>query len=800
MCEKKEGKKTKETMSSSQGSSVAPLRPSLLRGNLSTNSVPQLDLREKPLSRSALGLSVHAAASLSPPFQNNKKLSGQDMIRTQSADSAPALKTKRSKKELREMARSGSPLVNPPVTSYNNKKEHKYTRSWDDGKDDDARSISSFTCSFADEFDSKHKSRAEYGDEQAASRQKFLDAVFRKLTQKTGVHKRESRAWAVVDQTIREEQDRAKQPKLKTKPHFLDLSSYISPVPTESDISDSVTPRPADFRRFDSVSSATFSSSPPQLPPISQMNRQNKLLRSRRSADNLGESRRLQREEWSAAALNSSQGAATAESAGSSLSLGLTVGQILPPGMSQALLARQANSSSPSPAPVPILPDWARHNNESLHHHSSSHGRSVDLSSPSRPIGMERAVSHDTSHQFARQPQQQARAPPMTRGVSGPVRGLSEHHQSFHGPPPILQLRNPARMQRSIGSPMTPMTPLSPQWPRSGQPLPEECISPGPPNNAFLNRTSISSAASDSSSGMSSVPQTPISRSIGLPSVASHGIEYLQDEIEMTVDEEEALLSGMGQYSLEHGKKADSHDRFGRLPLTMTPRPSQQRRSPHVSSLFDRHANTPNRNRPVIGGHSKSSSSGSAHSTLLEEDEGNSTVKANKIQSRPRASTTSSVQSSPTRVKASLESEIVSSPISPSRTSSLQKKSSQKSNQFGINRSDSVASNCTDRSSSSNASQSESLLSYTRGSPTSSDGASPNGSPHSQSHISTRPSVLSSSNNTGNQRNVSAIKAEDWASSIGRRFAKGVLKGSPDMADHPAPQFTTSHFATRSEA
>jgi hypothetical protein len=764
-------------------SSISPQRPSLHRAHFTTNSLPQHQMdypHERPLARSIPGFNPTNA--LSPPYQQTRKGSfgqemqprkasfGNDMLRTESADSHRSLKSKHSRKELKEMARSGSPLV---TTFQAASTKHKYTRSWeDDGNDDDARSISSFTCSFADEFDTKHKTRLEYGNEEASNRQRFLDAVFRKLTQKTGVHKRESRAWAAVEQTIREEQissEQAMQSKAsKVKAHFLDLSNYISPIPVNNTADSNVTPRQADVQRFKGLSPDDSSLPSKQQRPT---------LRARRSAETLGETRRLQREEWSMP-----QGAATTDNVPSRA---IGMGQTAPTGMSHALMAREHSSSSASP--VPVLPAWARSNNLSLHHQqrSADFNRPYDsLQPPYRAVDMGRAASHDTGSLMQRAT---SRPPVVARGVSGPVRMHSSDQQQQHPLLPLLHFRGQGRAARSIASPMTP---ISPQWPRSAHTLPDDCISPTSNKSSnMLHRSSVSSAASDSaSSGISSVPQTPISRKIALPSSYSN-----DDEIEMTVDEEENLLSAMGQYALENGKtNALGVDRFARMPHSTTPR-QFSKRAPHVATLFDSTIGTPHR-----PSHYKSSSSGSVTSSIPEEKESNATVKANRIMTRPRASTTSSVQSSPTRFKASPEALAAlpsASPESPSRSSSLQSKKSARGAASRANpshRESTLSSHSTTSATTSTSSHSESLLSYTRGSPTSSC-PFPAGTPPAEATPSSRSRLAPS------QRKRTTSRAEDWASSIGRRFAKGINANASNPQVPTMPNTATDYKSTSFE-
>lgn len=740
-------------------------------------------------------MSVHAASSnvslLSSPSLHTRALPSSDtMSRAGSADSSqrPPLKKKQSRKELKlEMQRSASAMsatpptpsqALPPATSYSNSK-HKHSKSLEEDADnDDARSISSFTCAFAGEFDAKQRSRSSHSNEEASSRQRFLDAVFRKLTQKTGLHQRESRAWAVVDQKIQEDENRAKalQAKArKSKPHFLDLSTLISPLPCNSSPCkpsteglaapstdpgiDNVTPRPADFKRFHSSGdhSEHMASASLQKPMTPARN----TLRPRRSTESLGEGRRLQKEEWMTPLILSESPIDTMGSG----SLGLSVGQVIPSGMSQVMVARAAAVQHSQPprsagfAPVPVLPDWARDSNRSLHHHSGQ--RSIDMGKnamqpvgAARAVDMGRAASHDASIFYH---QRSLRGTPVQRGASGPIRGLGSPESAVQNIPPSLQLRN----QR--------MMPTSPNWPGyNALPL-EDCISPlpgmPPPH---LNRISSSSTTSSSgtSSGISSVPQTPITRNIPLASVQSSLMRFEDaDELhEMTADQEDNLLSGMSLYGLPVVPK--SAGRFGPPPVSMTPRPGQMRQAHVASASLDSQgaAMTPMKaNRPVNFSHLKSSSGSvmTTSSSSIATEDGTSTVKVNRIQNRPRANTTSSMQS-PTRIASAgtdKSAVVLASPESPSRTSSLQKRRNHRSPSTTSGR-DSVLSTSTTSSSSTHAS--ESFLSYARASPTSSCHSPINEGPQ----ISPRGSSQKSP-----KRSVS--KAEDWASTIGRRFVRG---------------------------
>ncbi|UZJ52083.1 hypothetical protein CBS101457_001403 [Exobasidium rhododendri] len=772
-----------------------PLRPSLHRGNMSTSSF-HLDKASGAKTTQALASypnSSNATLMSSPTSYQQKNIISSEMSRAESADSHRSLKSKSSRKDLREMQRSASPMVASSASST----KHKYSRSWEnDSIDDDARSISSFTCSSAAEFDSKHRDRAEYGNEESSNRQRFLDTIFKKLSQKTGLSQRESRAWAIMNKTKEEAEKKAQLAKTsKIKPHFLDLSSYISPVPSVT--TESVTPRPSDIQRFKSTTSATShcegTAASANLRP---------LLRSRRSADTLGESRRLQKEEWSAVALSSIRGAATAESIGSLH--GLSIGQIAPTGMSHAMPASGKNTTLSS-APVPNLPDWARTSNRTFHHQHSNAGPanmarvgSHDTAAAAaaaagtrqfhhRPVDMARATSHDASSLLNRPSRPAVHSP---RGVSAPIRGLDPQLKQPQNIPPNLQLYR----GKSPRSQVQPMSPLSSQWPRSaGQPLPEDYLSSAAvsPTSSCHHRGSIGSATSDSgaSSGMSSVPPTPVSRYMGLPNVPDSFLRCgVAEEVEMTADEEENLLSGLGPYALDVNKRDEKYLYRNEAPV-MTIR-SGHRTSPHIATIFDTNKSNVSPIRTINSSAfqylaSSSTATGAAQVGKVDEEEGeegNTTVKSHQILTRPRASTTSSLKSSFKGCNSPSREVLASStcPISPSRSSSLQKSK-------GVRTRDSVASTAstsTSISSSSTTSHSESLLSYTKGSPTSTN-ASPQGSPHSHARTS------NSQSNSTKSRKRSQVKAEDWASSIGRRFAKGALHASPRIS--PAEDFAARY-------
>ncbi|KAN0065108.1 hypothetical protein ACQY0O_001604 [Thecaphora frezii] len=346
--------------------------------------------------------------------------------------------------------------------------------------DADIDADESFGCSLSHEFDRMRRQTDDYaaGDLSMTPQkhQVWLDSTFERLSMK---HR---------SQPLPQKGERDGHGKVKAaKPHFLDLSCIISPVPLDvttppanvlnRQVSlDMTTPRPSFAQRFTSDGTGTEPTPLRQaLQPSLAANgvapahrglrgkasqdslrsavssassaQQRQSLRIRRSFDNPGEMRRRQKDEWS-----------------------------------------QQNSYGAECSVVPQLPDWAhrqnRANNVSGFHHAKKpsdpfwqHDATVASAVPSglRSSPMARGVSHDTG--MPSQPPTPTRPRLGSRSSSSMLRyrmdrsnvygaeALSPVSPSFPPMPPLTTSRG--SFGSSTGSDSMPHTPSSATFSRA---------------------------------------------------------------------------------------------------------------------------------------------------------------------------------------------------------------------------------------------------------------------------------------------------------------------------------------------
>lgn len=533
---------------------------------------------------------------------------------------------------------------------------HKHSGS----TDSDADSLASFGCLMSDEFDRQARDRDAGRDGpmlDAASRQQWLDGMFTKLAlkraRKMGAGGAEEHALAPPKMS----QTRTPKPK----PHFLDLSGYINPIPLASA---NHTPRPTDAQRFASSvqqqqaggaslmapearselprrartpdighhpsSSAGSNQLPGGAPTGAAHTAQ--LLRSRRSADSLGDTRRRQKLEWAQAGARPSA----------------------PPsaygGTAMQVTQSHDPSSGSGASGVPQLPGWARESNRNLSissvssgystassvsvgsYHSASGSTSSRPHTPGyahapnagnerfvvpRPAAMARTVSHDVGGE------RPARPILMARGSSSQLRTL----------PAPGSLQPGCIVPRGILTPLPPPSAAQLQAQQQAQAqLRDGALSPvrSRPPPLLRSRASRGSMSSD---GNSSVPSTPAHSVVELPipeiegegqgtmkamrSPPSHltalspikprgaGAGYAHAQgplVEMTSDEEEDLLAGSGRYALHRHAveaaqapvRAQQTTQHSTPRASATARPSgRQLNMPHVADIFNLTAAAP---------------------------------------------------------------------------------------------------------------------------------------------------------------------------------------------------------------
>lgn len=582
--------------------------------------------------------------------------------------------------------------------------------------DGDTDSIMSFGCSLVNEFDRQQHRRDSDVDGPAVgveARQAWLDTIFVRLSRK-GRKSRDGSSKALDD---------ASKVKSKAKPHFLDLSAYINPLPISGQDSPplppsaSTTPRPSYVQRF--FSSENVNATPrgsslshahnsrpktagvpadasmalpagtPLSSPLSatfagseSSGAPRPALRTRRSFENHGAAKRRQREDW--------------ESAG--------------------------NPSSKN-AQLPVLPDWARENN-----------RSLSISS---------ASSHASSYFSAPSQQTESRRP--SDGGSGGLR--PSHHD---GPPrPTLMTRassNDTRTSRGRPPLMTRASsntlPYADDWNQPPPPPPFADHNSSPPISMTRSR---SSAGSESTESSGSGPQTPVSttperKRVPLPKEADDLLES---------DDEDALLQNKGPYELKVGFELDvppsipvEHAKLsGAAPrvINLTPRAGRvhaARKRPELAQIF--HQSPPQMEQ-------------TGSTNAADEHHDDVTFKSSAPVMLPDSSNSGSPPQS-----------------TPSRSSSFRARLRTHST-AGRLRASTVSSTLSVETTSSASS-----LKHSEDSGSQYSGAGSDGRPESFASSSTTSGGASSPSSPSNPRRRTSSKAEDWASSIGRRFARGM--------------------------
>lgn len=632
-------------------------RPSLQRSNASTGSLPLIDStntpnngKRKPSISTAkiAALNATAASAQSSPMaspavpRGNALLSPQrsyfdlssrpsiDMIRTESADSSRSLRSKTSKKELKELGRSTTPLSNFGKSSSSRKASNADLKAQDD--DDDSGMDESFTCCYGNEFDRQHRAalakvaKMRTTEDSEAAHQRWLDATFRKLSQKSVarhsqqmlMYKGRAPSFTASNMqrvsSIEEGCESEPTSPNAAKTHFLDFTSIISPIPSSNpnamakqqslsppsntlqvpnvgsngSQNANVTPRPSDFQRFplpltpspifhDALELQPASPRHAIMPPPAQP-----LLRSRRSEDSLTMRKRMQRQ----------------PSLPSAVPISPTYGEMTLDGH-----------------PVPRLPDWAKSENRMnsssnvrSHHpqHSIEMARTVshnvisNQQSMQRPVDMNRATSHDTgslqlslgaplmSH-FDQWDERDNRALSPVQSFNMPARSQSSMDQR-----PVRPYVQPLKLNNETSHRRNMMNNSSTSSAAS--------VSTTGSSSFHINRGSVSSAASDSdiSSSISSVPQTPVSKFNNLPNsgpIIMHrdnhvnSVYYDADPISEhnmvnnagTEDQLATIRAVVGGWAEEKSRSAPPTAQF------MTPRAQDGRRFgsvPHVANIF----------------------------------------------------------------------------------------------------------------------------------------------------------------------------------------------------------------------
>lgn len=819
-------------------------RPSLQRSNASTGSLPLIDSTNgsngkrkmsistaKIAALNATAASVQSSPMPSPamPRGNGTLLSPQrsyfdlsnrpsiDMIRTESSDSSRSLKSKSSKKDLKELSRSTTPLSNFGKGNSSRKASIADLKAQEDFGDDDSGMDESFTCCYGNEFDRQHRAalakvaKMPTTEDSEAAHQRWLDATFRKLSQKSVArysqqmqmyghqHKGRAPSFSASNMQRVSSIDEGCEPEptspTAVKAHFLDFTSIISPIPSLNNAavkqqsasnslqvpsaglmgsqSANVTPRPADFQRFPlPLTPSPVFHDALELQPTSPRNAimppppSQPLLRSRRSEDSLTMRKRMQRQP----------------------SLPST-GPISPPFGEMTLDGH----------PVPRLPDWARSENRMLRPYNGQQSmemartvsHNVTTSNQAtihKPIDMNRATSHDTGS--------------LQLSLGAPLMSQFDQWEEMENMPhagnrPNIQpltLNNETSHRRNMMNNSSTSSSTS-----------------ATSSSFHINRESVSSAASDSdiSSSISSVPQTPISKFNNLPNGGpiimhrdSHVNSVYYDAADPiyeqhnagTEDQLATIRAVVGGWTEEKSKSAPVTNQY------MTPRAHDGRRFgsvPHVANIF-----------------TASEALQDNQSTQRSPDT-KAVLHGKAIHGRPRANTTSSMTkssssdvtkpSSQIHIRNGSEScakkeqnPVTASPTSPERVSSL---SHARKHSDGSRRA-SVASNLSNmtsnsvisatsssgRSSGSSGSGASALLSYMRNhssksqnnlhAETNKNGKTPSSSSGSTLHAGS-PTTSSSDTTTASPiKHKNGISAEELAHSIGRRFGRGIAAAS----------------------
>lgn len=626
-----------------------------------------------------------------------------DMIRIDSNDSQRSLKNKSSRKELKELARSTTPLSNFTTGKSSRKASMSELKNSDENDDDNSTADDSFTCCYGNEFDRQHKAskakaaRMPGNEDNLVAHQRWLDATFRKLSQKSGVRQsgyssqqqhhqmggiggRSASFSSIQMQRVPSiDEGHESEPNSPTsmkplKAHFLDFTSIISPIPRANEASSTseglkvpnstgsqstnVTPRPADFQRFphpptpspvfhDALElqplSPVSTLMPPPPPPQS--------LRSRRSEDSLTLRKRMQRQPSTGANVTTSPQYSE---------LNLNTGH-----------------------PVPRLPEWARTENRMLSSSVGSNGR-VHGGLPS--MEMARAVSHQipSTHQ---RPFEMNRAASQDTGslqlYLGPslMSNFDRWEQDENVQEHLALQSHPPRSQSS----MEHRQPPRPYLHSLVQPSHRRNFVNGSSSSSaasasttgssyyHLNRESISSATSDSDIGssVSSVPQTPVSKYSALPQTGpfihrDSQVNSIYYDVDPVLDsqqqqhhnnQQQVIMNGIDDSlatvrSASNAFMKDSQNHF--LPPSahfMTPRMPTSASS---SSIMRRVGSVPHVASVFGGGNGSevSTSSNISHSTSASmskmagakglNGESKAVIHGKMIHGRPRANTTSS--------------------------------------------------------------------------------------------------------------------------------------------------------------
>lgn len=786
-------------------------RPSLQRSNASTGSLPMVDSTNvsnngkrkasistaKMAALNATASSAQSSPMISPALpRGNALLSPQrsyfdlssrpsiDMMRTESADSTKSLKSKSSKKDLKELGRSTTPLSGFGKNSSSRKASLADLKAQEENDDDGSGIDESFTCCYGNEFDRQHRSalakvtKMPMTEDREAAHQRWLDATFRKLSQKSVARyskqmqvypaHQKGRTLSFSSQqmqrvgSIDEGCESEPTSPNATKTHFLDFTSIISPIPScnpsanakqqqslsppnnnslqvpsaglSGSHSANVTPRPSDFQKFPlPLTPSPVFHDALELQPVSPHNAvmappTQPILRSRRSEDSLTMRKRMQRQPC----LSGS-------------------GPISPPFGEMTLDGH----------PVPRLPEWARSENRMLssspnvrfqtgQHYSEmartvSHHVTSSNQSAHRPADMNRATSHDTGSlqlslgaplmsgfpQWEDEKSKQESA--LEKRSLSPTQSINVHprSQSSLEQRPLRPNVQPLNLNNGLPSANSHRRNMMNNSSTSSA----ASVSTTGSSSFHINRESVSSAASDSdiSSSISSVPQTPVSRFNNLPNAGPiimnrdnhvNSIYYDADPISEhnmvnatgTDDQLATIRSAVSGWAEDKSKTVPPTAQF------MTPRAPDGRRFgsvPHVANIFPA-SDAPSQQR---------------HATQRSPDS-KAVLHGKLIHGRPRANTTSSMSPSSSSDIAAptpqthmrkgseclpnreLSTDTVS-PVSPDRVSSLShaRKYSDGSKRASVasNTSSVIsATSSSGRSSGSSGSGASALLSYMR--------------------------------------------------------------------------------------
>jgi hypothetical protein len=689
------------------------------------------------------------------------------MQRTESADTHRSLRSKNSRKDLRELARSATPSNLSSHTYTNSKPMSKKERQaaaaeaasqqqMDD--DDDARSIESFTCSYSSEFDRQNRSRAISKGDDGIARQRWLDATFRKLSQKSGARRNAPHIKVASISSIS---------SVKSKPpassqHFLDFSAIISPVPNtdanhlatlnNGQSCENVTPRPADFQRFplepparplDGTDGTVASTASTMMGHAASQ----PTLRARRSEDSLTVRRRMHR--------------------------GPDSGSVDMPPLVMA-----------DGCPVPRLPEWARTENRTLR--------------PSCPQAasarMARTVSHDVGPAHARHPgmgslvmqranSHDASALHLSFGPSL-MSNFEDWHAGEQANRPLSPTHNSARSHSAMDQRMAMST------------SPCDAVSPSPFNRHAqlpalthrLNRGSVSSAASDSdvSSSVSSVPQTPVSRMNGLPSGGAaalnvnsiyrdsqhvNSIYYDIDPIiedEIAMHEQDNAIKGSSPSTKASHAPPSAYFMMPQYPSSARPTHTPSTSVSSVASSQENHATIRGMGRPrantgnsVVTHRPSIVQMHQAHAMQQQQQQHHQHPSCPNGPAAPssmsRNASVSSARESPRR------SASVKQLVRPGSSAGEKRTSTASNDSSGTN-----------SSASSNSSGASALLSYMRSSFSKSQSNLSNN--HSKASSSATLHAAASSPTKASQNNAAqrSLTAEQVANSIGRRFGRGM--------------------------